>query len=1009
MADEVISQLRVGSVLRSSTTEYTILEFIGEGSFGKVAKCQVGITSKLVAVKILKNRDDIEYERQMLTYINFLNSDNVIKFYEHFYHLFCTCLVFELLEMDLFTFLIRKQKKPMFVYEIRPIAKQMLVALQGLVSLEVMHADIKPDNIMLANIKECAYRVKLIDFGLAIRSSGARQGLILQPIGYRAPEICLGLLYTESIDMWGLGCTLAFLYLTQNLFIVNCEYLMMKSMVEILGMPSDNELAFGMHSKRFFCQEEDELGLRWRLLTPEEYSGINKIKAKEWPTGKPHYTSLDELFCAIKKEDAEEIKDIRMFIDFLKKMLHLDGWMRITPEVALQHPFITMSHLSQDPDSSDYLTKAQEFMSKSELPLKDVVGQEDPDEERMAQLCPAAGQCEPTETDGSKHIFVGVQSLDSNSQWEDVETLEDEDEFEKVPFTPSSGQSEHIERNVSEELHLHSTEDDSEIQFFPEQFFNSRDETLDLVSSVNGPAVDSSDYLTKAHEFMSKSELPLKDVVGQEDIDEERMAQLCPAAGQCEPTETDGSKHIFVGVQSLDSNSQWEDVETLEDEDEFEKVPFTPSSGQSEHIERNVSKELHLHSTEDDSEIQFLPEQFFSSRDETLDLVSSVNGPVVEDVPRPTPTPKRKRNTAEATAAAQPPKQQQQRQQRQRQQQPPKQRQRQQQPPKHRQQQPPKQRQRRSLRSSGGGNGGGSEAKWKSQQAWREAFAVCRRTIATPPGDGFLGYVRPADHRSVQVPPKISFGRYQKLGRLYQVEEADVQGTRDLSLTMGPDGVVEVGVVDTLGSSKEEHTEEGVSKLIDCPHLTDQQQLELKTLLQKWEKVFAVDDEDFGRTDLVQHRIHTGDAPPIKERYRLLPPVMYKEIKTLLADMLEKGGIRESCSPWAAPIVLEKEHGRSNGSSAASEAAAKAAAAAATAPEAAAATAPEATAAPQPPKQQQRQRQRGCEVVKPEYDADHSRRAEYLCPRVVGSAIEKVEERDYNRAPPAIPLPHPLG
>uniref|UniRef100_A0A8C5N9L9 Probable serine/threonine-protein kinase dyrk1 n=2 Tax=Gouania willdenowi TaxID=441366 RepID=A0A8C5N9L9_GOUWI len=641
MADQVISQLRVGSVLRSSTTEYTILEFIGEGSYGKVAKCQVGITSKLVAVKILKNRDSLEYELQMLTCINFLNSDkNVIKFYEHFYHLFCTCLVFELLEIDLFTFLIREQKKPMFVYEIRPIAKQMLVALQGLVSLEMMHADIKPDNIMLANIKECAYRVKLIDFGLAIRSSGARQGLLLQPIGYRAPEICLGLLYTESIDMWGLGCTLAFLYLTQNLFIVNCEYLMMKSMVEILGMPLAHELAFGMHSKRFFCQE-DELGLRWRLLTPEEYLGINKIKAKEWPTGRPHYTSLDELFYDIKKEDAEEMKDIRMFIDFLKKMLHLDGWARITPVVALQHPFITMSHLSQDPDSSDYLTKAQEFMSKSELPLKDVVGQEDTDEERMAQLCPAAGQCEPTETDGSKHIFVCVQSLDSNSQWEDVETLEDGDEFEKVPFTPSSGQSEHIEKNVSKELHLHSTEDDSEIQSLPEQFLNSHDETLDLVSSVNGPAVDSSDYLTKAHEFMSKSELPLKDVVGQEDIDEERMAQLCPAAGQCEPTETDGSKHIFVGVQSLDSNSQWEDVETLEDEDEFEKVPFTPSSGQSEHIERNVSKELHLHSTEDDSEIQFLPEQFFSSRDETLDLVSSVNGPVVEDVPRPTPTPKR--------------------------------------------------------------------------------------------------------------------------------------------------------------------------------------------------------------------------------------------------------------------------------------------------------------------------------------------------------------------------------
>uniref|UniRef100_A0AAV2MFX8 Uncharacterized protein n=1 Tax=Knipowitschia caucasica TaxID=637954 RepID=A0AAV2MFX8_KNICA len=173
-----------------------------------------------------------------------------------------------------------------------------------------------------------------------------------------------------------------------------------------------------------------------------------------------------------------------------------------------------------------------------------------------------------------------------------------------------------------------------------------------------------------------------------------------------------------------------------------------------------------------------------------------------------------------------------------------------------------------------------SPKRWESQQVWREAFAVCRRTIATPPGDGFLGYEAEAWGiartlsvvRGGRVPVRVCnpqlypvyIGRYQKLGRLYHVEEGDVQGARDLSLTMGPDGVVEVGLVDTP-DSKEEHTEEGVNKLVDCPHLTHQQQLELQALLQKWRKVFATNEEDFGRTDLVQHRIHTADAPPTKE------------------------------------------------------------------------------------------------------------------------------------------------
>lgn len=42
----------------------------------------------------------------------------------------------------------------------------------------------------------------------------------------RAPEIALGLPFTEAIDVWGVGCVLAFLYLAQNLFHVDCKYQM---------------------------------------------------------------------------------------------------------------------------------------------------------------------------------------------------------------------------------------------------------------------------------------------------------------------------------------------------------------------------------------------------------------------------------------------------------------------------------------------------------------------------------------------------------------------------------------------------------------------------------------------------------------------------------------------------------------------------------------------------------------------------------------------------------------
>lgn len=67
---------------------------------------------------------------------------------------------------------------------------------------------------------------------------------------------------------------------------------------------------------------------------------------------------------------------------------------------------------------------------------------------------------------------------------------------------------------------------------------------------------------------------------------------------------------------------------------------------------------------------------------------------------------------------------------------------------------------------------------------------------------------------------------------------------------------------------------------------------------------FTTHDEDYGSTQVVQHHIPTGDAGPSRERYRPIPPTLYTEVRTLLQGMLKQGVVRESSSPWAAPIVL---------------------------------------------------------------------------------------------------------
>lgn len=77
---------------------------------------------------------------------------------------------------------------------------------------------------------------------------------------------------------------------------------------------------------------------------------------------------------------------------------------------------------------------------------------------------------------------------------------------------------------------------------------------------------------------------------------------------------------------------------------------------------------------------------------------------------------------------------------------------------------------------------------------------------------------------------------------------------------MKDDSTVEIVMMDVTTEENQKLPKE-VSNLANCANLTERQQEDLRALLRKWSQVFAQHDEDFGRTDLVQHPIHTGQLP----------------------------------------------------------------------------------------------------------------------------------------------------
>ena len=88
---------------------------------------------------------------------------------------------------------------------------------------------------------------------------------------------------------------------------------------------------------------------------------------------------------------------------------------------------------------------------------------------------------------------------------------------------------------------------------------------------------------------------------------------------------------------------------------------------------------------------------------------------------------------------------------------------------------------------------------------------------------------------------------------------------------------------------------------------TEEQKNRVKSVIEKYSFLFAMNSLDLGQTDLVKHHIELKDYTPIKDRYCRIPPHQYEEVQKHLKEMLDIRAIRRSNSPWASPVVLVRK------------------------------------------------------------------------------------------------------
>nr|KYP68766.1 putative serine/threonine-protein kinase DDB-G0272282 [Cajanus cajan] len=232
--DEAVRSLRASPINtcskdRTSIEDFEIIKPISRGAFGRVFLTRKRATGDLFAIKVLKKADMIRKnavqsilaERDILISVR---NPFVVRFFYSF-----TCrenlyLVMEYLNGgDLYSLL--RNLGCLDEDMARVYIAEVVLALEYLHSLNVIHRDLKPDNLLIGqdgHIKQ-SLLLQLTDFGLSkvglINSTDdlsapsfstnerQKQSVVGTP-DYLAPEILLGMGHGATADWWSVGVIL---------------------------------------------------------------------------------------------------------------------------------------------------------------------------------------------------------------------------------------------------------------------------------------------------------------------------------------------------------------------------------------------------------------------------------------------------------------------------------------------------------------------------------------------------------------------------------------------------------------------------------------------------------------------------------------------------------------------------------------------------------------------------------------------------------------------------------
>ena len=342
---------------------YHIVDLLGQGISGRVYEVyKNNDTKNRYALKIIKNkkvyRNQSLIELKIVTTLNKnfpLNNhydSHIISVYDYFFYQEHLCIIFELLNENLYQLLQHNHLQGISLNSINFIIKQLLEAVEQVHRMGIIHCDIKPENILLKiNIEKnkSDISVKLTDFGSACIKNNPIFSIV-QSLFYRAPEVILGIPYTQAIDIWSIGLVAIELFLGGPLLPGYSEYDQLLKIITIVGkIPDLMLMRNGKRVSNFFNYDKDKNSF---ILREPKEGEIFDEKENIYNTDFKipfNISRLDDLLTmkrdskikGVEMNNSQSSTELISFIHFLKCMITILPEKRWTARQLLKHPFIT--------------------------------------------------------------------------------------------------------------------------------------------------------------------------------------------------------------------------------------------------------------------------------------------------------------------------------------------------------------------------------------------------------------------------------------------------------------------------------------------------------------------------------------------------------------------------------------------------------------------------------------------------------------------------------------------